>query len=412
MKINKLLIIGLTWPEPNSTGAGVRMMQLIDVFIDANYDVTFASAATQTQFSADLKEIGIKIQSIVLNDTSFDTFIHTLSPDIVLFDRFLTEEQFGWRVTETCPNAIRVLDTEDLHSLRHVREHCFKKDLPFCTKTWLQDDKTKREIASIYRSDLSLIISSYEMQLLMELVRIDKRFLLHLPFMVNEIDDLTTWPKFEQRKNFVFIGGGKHKPNLDAINYLKSDIWPKIYEKLPTTKMNIYGAYLPQQILEMNNPKQGFLVKGRAEEVKTVTENARICIAPIRFGAGIKGKLLHAMQFGTPSITTSIGAEGMYDNLPWNGAIEDETEKIVRAAVSLYTSKEAWISAQNNGKILINKYYAKSKLTERLLKSIESIFTHKEKHRSKNFIGNLLQHHTLLATKYMGKWIEEKNKTN
>ena len=116
---------------------------------------------------------------------------------MVLFDRFLTEEQFGWRVADNCPQALRVLDTEDLHSLRHVREQCFKKEIPFTTDAWLADDKTKREIASIYRCDLSLIISSYEMELLTEVLKIDKSLLLLLPFMVNEIGNdtsLITYP--------------------------------------------------------------------------------------------------------------------------------------------------------------------------------------------------------------------------
>ena len=161
--------------------------------------------------------MGYQTADIKMNDSSFDVFVTDLNPDVVLFNRFLTEEQFGWRVAENCPQALRMLDTENLHSLRHVREQCFKKDIPFTTDAWLADDKTKREIASIYRCDLSLIISSYELELLTDVLNIDKSLLLLLPFMVDEITTETNWKTFEDREDFVFIGGGKHAPNIDAV---------------------------------------------------------------------------------------------------------------------------------------------------------------------------------------------------
>ncbi len=410
MKSNKILVIGLTWPEPNSTGAGVRMMQLLQVLLDNKYVITFVSTASETTFSFDLNTIGIKTKRILLNDATFDDFAITLSPDIVLFDRFLTEEQFGWRIAEKCPNAIRILDTEDLHSLRQVRKECFKKGLPFTTKSWLIHDKTKREIASILRSDLSLIISSYEMSLLKDVVKVDERYLLHLPFMVNEIKNTDDWPSFEQRKDFIFIGGGKHSPNLDAITYLKSDIWPRIHKLLPKANIHIYGAYLPQKILEMHNAKDGFLVQGRADDVKKVMAQARICLAPIRFGAGIKGKLLDAMQYGTPSVTTSIGAEGMFNEKSWNGKITDDIDAFVQASTELYLEKEKWAEAQKNGIQLIHTIYAKPKLSTSLITAINKIIEDKEEHRNQNFMGSLLMHQNFNATKYMSKWIEEKNK--
>ena len=191
-----LLVIALVWPEPASTAAGVRMMQLLQVFKNQGYRITIASAAAKSEYSADMVALGYETAEIKMNDSSFDVFVKDLNPDVVLFDRFLTEEQFGWRVADNCPQALRVLDTEDLHSLRHVREQCFKKEIPFTTDAWLADDKTKREIASIYRCDLSLIISSYEMELLNEVLKIDKSLLLLLPFMVNEIGNDTSWKTF------------------------------------------------------------------------------------------------------------------------------------------------------------------------------------------------------------------------
>ncbi len=405
-----LLVIALVWPEPASTAAGVRMMQLLQVFKNQGYRITISSAASKSVYSADMVALGYETVEIKMNDGSFDVFVKELNPDVVLFDRFLTEEQFGWRVAENCPQALRVLDTEDLHSLRHVREQCFKKEIPFTTEAWLADDKTKREIASIYRCDLSLIISSYEMELLTEVLKIDKSLLLLLPFMVNEIGNDSAWKTFEQRQDFIFIGGGKHAPNIDAVKCLKSMIWPLVHKQLPQATMHIYGAYLPQQLLEMHNPKEKFLVHGRADNVDVVMQNAKVCLAPLRFGAGIKGKLLSAMQNGTPSVTTTLGAEGMYGILDWSGYIENDHSAFVEAAVRLYTKKEAWQTAQDQAKTLVNTLYNKTSLENILANSLAQLQKNIATHRKQNFIGSLLQHQTMSATKFMSKWIEEKNR--
>ena len=121
-QLKKLLIIGFVWPEPKSSAAGGRMMQLISIFKENGFEITFASAAQDSDFMIDLAEFGVIKRSIELNSSSFDDFIKELNPDVVLFDRFMIEEQFGWRVIENCPKAIRILDTEDLHFLRKARE--------------------------------------------------------------------------------------------------------------------------------------------------------------------------------------------------------------------------------------------------------------------------------------------------
>lgn len=118
--VKRLVIIGLVVPEPASTAAGTRMLQLIDLFRERNYEITFLTSAGNIEFSEK-----IDFQKIEINDSSFDELINNLDPDIVLFDRFVTEEQFGWRVSENCPQALKILDTEDLHFLREARRKAF-----------------------------------------------------------------------------------------------------------------------------------------------------------------------------------------------------------------------------------------------------------------------------------------------
>ncbi|MBR9854948.1 MAG: glycosyltransferase family 4 protein [Algicola sp.] len=407
----KLLVIGYVWPEPTTTAAGCRMQQLLDAFLEFGYQITFASTAAKTAYSLDLEQMGIKEVAIALNHSSFDDFVQEISPSIVIFDRFMIEEQFGWRVTEFAPTALRILNTEDLHSLRNAREEAYKKGVPFKLANWKDHPVTLRELASIYRCDLSLMVSTFEMKVLQQELRVPEELLFHLPFMVDDnrttLDELQT---FGTRRGFSSVGNGKHAPNVDAVKLLKQEIWPRIRKQLPDAELRVYGAYLPQQVKEMHQPKSGFYVEGWVENIDMALQSSRVLLAPLRFGAGIKGKLLDGMRTGTPTVTTKIGAEGMHGDLPWHGTISDDWDNFAKAAVSLHQNQTIWENAQQQGMQLLRTFYGKKALQTQLKEHVRHISKTLETHRAQNFIGKLLQHQTLASTKYMAKWIEEKNR--
>jgi len=329
----------------------------------------------------------------------------------VLFDRFITEEQFGWRVAEQCPNALRVLDTEDLHFLRKAREEAVKRGL-LIIEANLFTDTTKRELASIFRCDLSLIISEVEMELLENTFKIPKEILHYLPFLVTHFSEekRKTLPSFENRNHFISIGNFLHAPNTDAVLYLKNEIWRAIKKEIPEAELHIYGAYAPQHITQLHNEKEGFLIKGWTLSVDEIMKNARVCLAPLRFGAGLKGKLLDAMRNGTPSVTTPIGAEGMHGSLPFSGKIGNDASSIVKASIQLFLEKKSWQEAQLNGFRIINNRFQKDNFSEEITHKIKGLQQNITTHRNTNFIGQIIQHQSLQATKFMSKWIEEKNK--
>ncbi|MBF4470134.1 glycosyltransferase [Flavobacterium sp. HJJ] len=411
-QIQTLLIIGFVWPEPNSSAAGGRILQLIELFQQQGFGITFASPAMDSDFMTDLASLGINKKSIALNCSSFDTFVKELNPAVVLFDRFMIEEQFGWRITENCPDALRILDTEDLHCLRQARQKAFKEKREFALIDLLREDVAKREIASILRCDLSLMISEFEMDLLKTTFKIDEKLLYYLPFLLEPISETTfeKLPAFQERKDFVFIGNFLHEPNWNAVQYLKETIWPLLRKQLPETELHIYGAYPSQKVLQLHQPKEGFHIKGRAADADEVVRNARIVLAPLRFGAGIKGKLIEAMQCGTPSITTVIGSESMQGDLPWNGFVTDDVPEFIKSASQLYQDQKLWTEAQHNGIAIINQRYSKELFENDFAEKIHFLITQLPQHRLDNFFGALLQHHTLTSTKYMSRWIEAKNK--
>ena len=411
-QIQNILVIGFVWPEPNSSAAGTRMEQLLVLFKQWGWKVTFATPAAESDFMIDLAAIGVEKKAIKLNSSSFDIFIQELNPTMVFFDRFLMEEQFGWRVAEFCPKALRILDTIDLHCLRLSRQKAFKEKRKFEFHDLLTEEISKREIASILRCDLSIMVSEVEMDLLQNTFKIDSDLLYYLPLFLDPLSkqESDNWLPFEDRKDFIFIGNFVHEPNWNAVQYLNETIWPLIRNEMPEVNLLVYGAYPSQKVLQLHQPKKGFHILGRAENAQDVVSKARVVLAPLRFGAGIKGKLLEAMQCGTPSVTTSIGAESMNGNLPWNGFITDDPTEFALKAISLYNDKSIWNSAQMNGITIIEIRYLKSDFVNEFKEFICNLEINLKPHRTKNFIGAVLQHQSLQSSKYMSKWIEEKNK--
>ena len=230
--IQQVVIIGSVWPEPRSSAAGANMLSLIQLFLQQGWLVTFASPAQPGEQRADLSSLGVHEQPIALNCSSFDEWIVTVQPDMVLFDRFMMEEQFGWRVEQQCPEALRVLDTEDLHCLRDARQKLLKdalnktdisqnQTLPQHSMTEIaaclvESDLAQREVAAIYRCDLSLLLSDVEIVLLHKHLGVPETLMHHVPFLLNATA-IETLPMFSARKDFICIGNFLHAPNWDAV---------------------------------------------------------------------------------------------------------------------------------------------------------------------------------------------------
>lgn len=402
----KVLAIGYVWPEPNSSAAGTYMMSLLKAFLTRDWQVTFASAAARTQHMLDLSELGIESVDIKLNCSSFDDFIRQLQPDIVLFDRFMIEEQFGWRVEKNCPDALRLLDTEDLHFLRNARHAAYKEKRELCPAD-LQSDMAIREVSAILRCDMSFIISDVEYQMLQQRYNIDKQLLHMLPFMLSLPE--TPLPAFEQRHHFVSIGNFRHAPNWDSVLWMKQQIWPLIRRQMPNAQLQVYGAYPPPKATKLNAPEEGFNVLGWVDDANEAMRNARVCLAPLRFGAGIKGKLAEAMLNGTPNVTTNVGAEAMAGGLAWSGFIGEEPQQIADQAVKLYNDELLWLQCRENGFSIIERNFNKTILQQKMLEAVDYQLENLQALRQKNFTGAILRHHIHKSTQYMSQWIEAKN---
>lgn len=407
---NTLLIIGLQYPEPRSTAAGSRMIQIMRLLQSYGYTIHFATANPKTTFSTNLNDLGIEQHRLALNTSLIDTLFKNINPDIVLFDRFITEEQFGWRIDEFCPEALKVLDTEDLHFLREAREQSLKVTSE-ATNAIKLSEKTKRELAAIYRCDLTLMISQTEIDILTKDYEIPKNLLFYLPFVYDTKSLLSLVRSgFSARSHFMSIGNFKHKPNLDMVMFCYKAIWPNITSKLKDAQWHIYGAYLPEQVRQLHQPQKGIIVKGRAEDVLTTMSWYKVMLAPLRFGAGLKGKCLDAMRAGLPSVTTPIGAEGISSAHKWPGFVAEDAELFAENAIKLYQNDNLWTSKQQQGFEILKKNFDIKTYSKDFQATLAESLQHLYSIRQQNIVGELLKHHHHRSTKFMSLWIEEKNK--
>ncbi|MBB1148600.1 glycosyltransferase [Myroides sp. NP-2] len=411
LKGKKIVVIGQVWPESRSSAAGKRMLQLLAVFQSWEMEIYFGSTAQQTPYSDDLSPFGVKEVAIYLNDERTDQILANIQPDWVMYDRFMIEEQFGWRITAQCPDARTILDTEDLHFLRYARQELVKKGGGTIADYWYSD-RTKRELASIMRCDLTLLISPVEYNLLVEHFHLPAEVLWVLPFLEPEIsqEEQNSWLTFDQREGFVFIGNFIHEPNWHTVLRLKTEIWPLIRKQLPQVKLHIYGAYPSAKVMQLHKPTENFWVHGRAADALAVIGQARVLLAPIAFGAGIKGKFIDGMRVGTPNVTTPVGIEAMAEVEEWPGFVAEEVDQLVEKAIELYQTEAVWQEKQLKGIELIRKKYNKTACIQAFKSKLIGIDTTIDAYRKSHFLHEVFKYHSAQSTKYMALWIEEKNK--
>jgi hypothetical protein len=417
--------LGYVWPEPDASAAGHRALKLIELLERAGHETIFASGRGPSEGDRALGTSGARVVPILGNDSSFDRWISETEPDAVLFDRFLTEEKYGARVREACPGAARILDTVDLHFLRRARERAVSRGIdpgeihaasPGLFEPLEECEDLLRELASIHRSDLSLLCSEFELELLVGRYSVPRESCLHFPLCYSDrelAEGDGDSPPFADRAGFGMIGNFRHSPNSDGVRWFAREIWPLIRAELPGAQARIHGAYPRKEMTELSDPRSGLHVLGPAPTARGALSGIRVSLAPLRFGAGQKGKITDSWLAGTPVVTTPIGSEGMTAGSAtspvFGGTIAGDVRSFARAAVSLHEDQAAWEAAVLAGRGLLRASHADSAHAPALVARIERTVAALGELRSRNVIGAMLAHHQHASTKYFSRWIEAKN---
>ena len=399
----RALLIAKQWPEPASTAAGRRTLDILDLLADAGYQVEIASPAQPTPFQA---KTGYSEHQVAVNDVSFDHWVHALNPSLVIYDRFMMEEQFGWRVREQCPHTLTLLDTSDFHSLREARHQALKSGQPVN----LFHPIAEREVAAMARCDLTVMISQVEVELLKQHFCLPGWQLHYLPFLVRKLPDPEALPGFHERQHLVMIGGFKHAPNRDATTWFAKEVWPQLQPMLPGVECHIYGAYSDHAMHRLSDPATGLRVHGRTEDALATLARYRLNLAPLRFGAGQKGKVLDGWLSGTPTVTTPIGAESMAPEGAWGYTLSDVPEQFAATTAQLYQNEAAWFTARDAGTRALETGFSYRDHAGTFIERLEHIAANLDAHRNRQIWGRILRRTEHRAEEFMSRWIEAKNK--
>jgi glycosyltransferase involved in cell wall biosynthesis len=404
------LIFSTVFPEPSSSAAGVRQMQWIRMLLEFTDRVVLASPSalkSERDWGYHSMPDGVELISIPLNDWSRVEWIRELAPAIVLFDRFITEEQFGPLVRDAVPGALRLLETQDLHFLRRSRGEGLKG------MSDLRSETAIRETASILRSDHSFVVSSFEARLLDREFGIGPETVDWIPFAYPDTRGEGADGDFESRSGFQFIGNFRHVPNLDGLRWFRNEVWPGVRKRLPGVELKIHGAYPSAEVMQWHRPKEdGIRVIGSVKRLSDAFCGVRVNLAPLRFGAGVKGKLLDGFHHGLPAVSTPVGAEGLLSTEstdPFPGMVVESVHDWVEACVRLHEDRVFWSESRMKAQSLMGSLYVAGKVNEQFHKRLAEILARHDRGETPRWISRILRDEFQTGRKYFSKWIEAKN---
>jgi uncharacterized ferritin-like protein (DUF455 family) len=411
------ILVGIVWPERTSSAAGVRSSDLIEILQENGWQILCVSPSRLNEHTQRLEsEFNVHCFQADANTDLFQKILLQVEPNMVLFDRFIAEEMYGWQAQKYAPQALRVLDLQDVHFLRKTREYAVKKmyfeNIPQILDPFLEipnkiEQHVIRELTSIHRSDLTLYVSEYEKELLINRFQVAPNVLYGCNFFYPS-HPLSSKP-FEDRQHIAFIGSFKHEPNVDAVQWFKKSILPFFPSNKEPIEFHIYGSYASQKNFKMEDTSKKLFIKGFTPNVHETLQNYRLSIAPLRFGAGIKGKIADSWYNGTPCVSTSVGSEGMvYDN-KWGGRIADDPQAFVQAMKELYFDKNSWYQAQKDGFQLVSEKYDRETNANHLMQTLNKALNNLSKTREANWMGRILWSEKYRSSEYMSKYIQAKN---
>jgi GT2 family glycosyltransferase/SAM-dependent methyltransferase len=348
----RMLVIDATTLTPDKDAGSLLAINSYKIFIELGYKVSFfpADLHFDPKYTADLQAIGVEClyspywSSIASYLDKYGTYF-----DIVVLYRAYTAWEHIHAVRKYCPHAKVIFNTVDLHFLREERQAA----LAGSEELKRQAAQTKNiELTVMRTADLSIVLSTTEYDLLKK--EDPTLRLVTIPLLMQTYGNRTP---FLQRHDIVFIGGYEHPPNIDAVKYFVTSIWPLVHARLPQAKFIMLGSKMPEDVKSLA-AQDGVVAVGYVEDVGEYFDRCRVSVAPLRFGAGIKGKIATSASYGLPCVATSLAVEGMGVIHGEDILVADSDEEFAEKVIALYTEEQQWIHISSNALSFIENNYS------------------------------------------------------
>ena len=363
----RVLVLDSCTPTPNQDAGSITTLNLMLLLREMKFQVTFIPEDNflyMPSYTTDLQRFGIEALYAPYV-TSVEQHLRESGNryDIVFIFRPGVFEKNIDTVRRHCSNAKVLFHTIDLHYLRMEREAAIQADQ---SKLEIACEMKNREMSAIKAADATIVHSTAEYDILHP--ELPNENIVVFPLI---LDIPGTQCTFSERSNIVFVGGYQHAPNIDAVLYFVQDVMPLLRIKLPGVCFYAVGSKPPAEILALAS--DDVIVTGFVENLNPLLDQMRVSVAPLRYGAGIKGKIGTAMAAGLPVVATSLAVEGMSLSQGDNIAVADGAEAFAEAVVSVYQSEEHWNCLSRNGTTFANEAWGPEAAWSLLTKIVEDL---------------------------------------
>jgi GT2 family glycosyltransferase/glycosyltransferase involved in cell wall biosynthesis len=366
-----ILVIDHHLPMPDRDSGSLRMFQILKLLRQQlGHRVTFIpdNLADIPPYTGELQKRGIEVVYHPYIKKVRDYLISRGSDfDAVVLSRCDFARKHIADVRLYAPQSRIIFDTVDLHFLREESEARLTRDPEVERKS---QETRQREYELIDQSDETWVVSSTEQQLLQEKWP-DKSIQL----VSNIVDVPSSKTPFALRRDWLFIGGFQHPPNIDAVLFFLKEIYPLVKQRLPGAKFYIIGDKAPPEVIALAT--DDVIVAGLQRNVRPFFESVKLSVAPLRYGAGVKGKINQSMAFGVPVVATSLAVEGTELNNREEILVADTPEEFARAVIEIYESEELWNRLSKNGIKKTKAHYS----VEAARKRLSDLFSDKHFYR-------------------------------
>ena len=348
-----VLMIDAMYPRPNEDSGSLDQIAYIKIFRALGYEVYFASAIEFGAASG--PEVAVEEAGAVCIRppiyASIDHFMEERGGELAIC--FLSRAHFGGQIKDAArmyaPQSRIVFNTVDLHHIREKRQAEATGDVELLKQA---EESRTLELDLAKTADATIVVSHQEKELLAR--ELPNTRITMIP-LVREYG-VTSIAPFSSREGVGFIGGFRHKPNLDAVDYLLEEVWPAVLARNPSLKLYIIGSHMPAEMLDRIERNVSFV--GYVPELDFWLSNLKMTVAPLRYGAGAKGKVVTSLSHGVPCVATPIASEGM-------GLVDDQdilvghtTDALAEQIVRLHASSELWEQLSAAGLALMQAEYS------------------------------------------------------
>lgn len=348
-----ILMIDALFPRPEHDSGSLDQVGFMRIFISLGFRVFFCAAwefGGNLEREQELSALGVDcVSSSDFRNLEEFLFFNWRSIAACFVSRVGLMDSCYDILREFCPRSPIIFNTVDIHHLREEREAALTRDPVLARKAVETRDK---EIGFIQSADLTIVVSEREAEMLAH--QAVGAEVVTIPLIREWATDAV--PEFEARNGVCFIGGFAHQPNVDAVDYFIKSIWPLIQKRQPDMQFYIVGSNMPARLRDIDVP--GVVPVGFVEDLSSWLGAVRVSVAPLRYGAGAKGKIVSSIGAGVPCVSTVIGAEGM-------GLAHDDTIVVVdcersfaEQVLSLHNDKAYWQRLSQAGMTFIREKYS------------------------------------------------------